>query len=380
MCVDLGIGLHFFGSARSVVTGFLYTPGMQPPQDTLQFSEKSRSALALFAWGAVFFVIINVVVYVLFDVRYFQLFAPQRLLMNPSDNQIESLVGKVNHDPSVRHIIFLGDSITWGVSTPAEQTFVGIIQAHFAPDPSVRVLNFATPGDTFFDIFSLLRRLYRPQDTYVVVLDPLTYYKTKSLTDWSGLARFNRFDAETLDADRMQIRACCRLDVPHFPVIDSLVHRIVFSLLPLYRNRDTINTTFFRLSASNAATALVDRALTLGAPRVPEPEVVPALEGLHSVPYSIQDHPLRQLLTLLASDYRQPNILYVLADDATYLRDDAALANVQAVQESLSGATVLNLHAQLQRADITGDGIHLTRAGHRVMADRILSSLKHLAP
>lgn len=335
----------------------------------------------MFGWAAVFFVLLNVAVWALYDVRFLDRFGKDRLLMNPSENELESVIHHIQRDSEKRHIIFLGDSITWGVGIddPA-QTFVGHIQTAFADQGDTRVLNLSVPGATFFDQFAILRKLYRPEDTYVVVLDPIAFYKQRKLTHWEDLARFPRFDAEVLADDLDAIRACCAMETPRTSPVEASIRHAAFRLLPLYRNRDIISKSAIGLTASNAATAIIDRAFVSGFERVPEKEVIPALSGLRQVPFAIDEHPLVKILSLLSARHRAPNILYVIADEATYRRDAAGQRNIDAVLRALDSASILNLYTAMDRTHITGDGIHLTMSGHAALAEQLLQSLPHALP
>jgi hypothetical protein len=164
---------------------FRYAPVM-PKEDVVEVPAKKGFEASALIWFVLWFTVINLFVYMVFDLHFFERVSAERLLMKPSENQVERVIAGIQQEKNIRHIIFLGNSIVWGVGVDSEtQTMVGRVKEYYAKDPNVRVLSLAVPGESVLDSFAALKKAQNDRDVFVYVIN------TTFVEDHARYATFN---------------------------------------------------------------------------------------------------------------------------------------------------------------------------------------------
>lgn len=340
-----------------------------------------RSALCTFAWALLFFALINITVWFVFDHHFFGWIGFERLLNDPSENQLRGMIAKIQSDSDHRHIILVGDSTLWGVPLDYRQTVAGIVARRLQSDPSLRVVNLAVPGASFADEYAIIDHLYKPTDTYLFFVNPIWFQDRYSALPFASLVRFPDTVAESLYGDRALLARCCDLQIPSPDSPDVIVRRLLPRMFPLVENQDIINATLLGMHPAAAETVVLSRAAKIIAGEkttgsVEDIQNTANPNGKGAIPAN--DVPRGRNFALLrvlrARIGGRTNVRFILLDDDLYFRSPKDTENMNAVAHMLGSGTLLNLQNTIDHSLFSGI-THLLPAAQARVADAIIRSL-----
>lgn len=346
-----------------------------PKDDIAHVPEKNGSEKAILLWFLGWFVLINLAVYAMFDTQFFSHASRQRLLMNPSENQIDRVISAINKEKDIRHVIFLGNSIVWGVGVDDEaQTMVGRVKAHYANRSDVRVLSLAVPGESLLDSFAVLRKTQNPDNLFVLVVNTTLVEDHERDPSFRSLVHFPVLVEEEFSAERKDVAQCCLIAIP--PPRFAALRRFAETVLPLYGDRDALAHRIIGISFADAERAVLGRFFSGGVATVFTRKPMAWEHGVtdhRALPEAEGSWPLKLLSKLFSENGRADNVITVLMDDDRYDRGKAADRNAALLRRALSGGTLVDLYGKLHGKFY--DTLHVTPAGHEAVANKLIPIL-----
>lgn len=336
-----------------------------------------KNACHILLWGLIWFILLNIVIWTIFDRKFFDWVGFDRLLMQPSDNELQSMIDKVRVE-SKKHLVLLGDSIVWGIgiNDPGESVG-GKFTEHFLDRGDIRVVNLSVPGNSFFDNAAIVRDSYSENNVYVFFVNPMLFRNYYALRDFEGTVRFKELVKRVFRGHEETIESCCDLQIP--PAGSELqlwLHQIVFRLMPLYHNRDLITKTLVGLHPSIAVDAVLNRIRTFSpALFARKPMHVESTPGTQKEVINFSGGRMLKILqyvTELLQD--RGNIYYVILDDNMFVKNSVQDRNVRLIMDAIASDQILNLYRKIPVEHFL-DSVHMKPSGHAMVADRIFRFL-----
>lgn len=314
------------------------------------FTKKSLVQLQWLWWAIGFFVLLNLAVWYVFDVRFGETVGFRRMLNNPTENELFTLLEEIEQD-SRSHIVLLGDSVAAGVGLEEEDTFVLQLQQKI---PSTVVINLAAPSESFVDQLAILQHLWRPEDTYIFFINPIWFQREPSVL-------FPTLVSQNLEA------------YPSSQPLQDTARSWLRRLAPLYRSRDTMNHSLLGIHPSVATRVALGRARATFTQRT-NAATQPMNEGgeLANVETTQQFTEITALLPLFAG---KENIVFVILDDQWFDHGPIHQRSIQTVEELFKPHRVLNMQ-DMFHSSLFMDRTHLNAEGHTYLAE-LLYRLLH---
>jgi len=345
----------------------------------IRIEEKSRAIFWIGFWGLVFFAIINVWVFLVFERDFFGARGFDRLLMQPSDNELQSVINKIKSDDDKKHIILLGDSVVWGVGVnDPKETIAGHLSDKLSDRSDVRVVNLAIPGNSFLDELAIIEALDDPSDAYVFFINPILFSDEYADRSFEEVVRFKRLVQRGLSGERNLFMQCCNLDIPA-EMPQWVVSSFVFRALPLYHNRDLITKDLIGLQPSIAVDALIHRLRNFQILKAFERRPMEmgggeVVSGGESPDFaeSRMTRILREVSEILSD---RPNIFYVVLNENRFQRGPEYRRSIRAVEKVIQSDNILNLIGEV-RKDLYLDTVHMKPEGHGLVAGLIFQFLE----
>lgn len=337
----------------------------------------SKNALWSLAWALVFFVLINGVIWIAFDWKFFEWVGFDRLLMHPSDNEILSVIDKIRTDDKKKRIVLLGDSIIWGVGiNDPQETLTGHLSKSYADREDIHMVNLSVPGNSFLDAATTIRAAYNENDVYLVFVNPMLFDHYYADRDFEEVVRFKELVQRNLREMRGTFKQCCGLMIPENTPWIARVDSVLFHIIPLYHNRDLITKSLIGLQPSIAVDALLNRMRKFS----PSPferktmhiESDPVVEK-ESIDFtgSRMLVILRQVTELLQD---KENVYYVILDDNRFKKNVVQDRNTILVKDAIASDHILDLYRKIPTEHFL-DSVHMKPSGHALLADRIFRFL-----
>ena len=341
--------------------------------ETITVSPHAHGPLWILVWALLFFVLINVVVYVIFDTDIFGETTYSQLLMQGSDNEMRAVIDKLHNDDR-RHVVLIGKSVTWGVHDVLQETFSS------RPEYRDRTLvTIASPGFFLPNLYAALDAAYNHKDTFVVFLSPFDFEPYYADRPFQVLMKYPLLAQRELADDREALRDCCDFHVPQdSDLLSSTVSDAAFSLVPLYRNRDLINKSLIGLQPYVVVHAVIGRtmneliALTGDRPFSDPPGPLTKHRN-----QDLTDGRMARMVEILNAPYRsRDNVFYVLLDTNRYEPGALEDGNYREIERIVGSDRTLSLHKQIRsHPEHYRDTMHLTREGGAVLAERVFQFL-----
>lgn len=335
-------------------------------------------------WFLFWFLAINLAVIACVDQRFFRVETTDRLLVNPSENEAERVIAAMKEETDVRHIVFLGNSVAWGIGVDDPALLMsGRVAKHFEGRKDVRVVNLAVPGASLLDLYAILRKSQNPKDLFLVTLNTTFAEDEAKYSGFDELVRFPDVVKEEFSSMRDDISACCSIVIPPPAApVSQMLQQWAWTLLPLYRDRDVINRLVLDIQPSIAVDAALHRILNAeGAVFSHRPMAwkEPAAIDAPKTPASIDGSaPLRLLAFLHAKDGTAPNVWHLLIDDRRYDHGAQERKNVALIHRTLSGGKIVDFYGTLKENFY--DTVHLSPEGHATVARALIPLLDHVLP
>lgn len=327
-----------------------------------------------------FFVLINGVVWVVFDWKFFEWVGFDRLLMHPSDNELQSVIEKLQKEKDKKHLILLGDSIIWGIGiNDPGNTVAGFLTQEFAQadHDDIRVVNLSVPGNSFLDDMAIVQALSDEDAVYLFFINPMLFDPYYANRNFEQIVRFKELVTDNMQGVRSDFEECCSLQIPQESFWSSPLHTLLFHSMSLYRNRDLITKKLLGLQPFVAANGLFNRILAIHFDVLFKRK--PMVIGDRELPPKRSiDFSGSRMLTILSQVTvllgNKPNVYYVILDDNMFTEGAAHRRNIQYIRDALHSTHILNLSDTFSD-DLYFDTVHLKPAGHARMAQKIATFL-----
>lgn len=342
-----------------------------------------KNACHILLWGLIWFILLNIVIWTVFDRKFFDWVGFDRLLMQPSDNEVQSMIDKIRVEDK-KHLVLLGDSIVWGIgiNDPGESVG-GKLTEHFSDRGDIRVVNLSVPGNSYLDTTAMIRDSYDEENTYVFFVNPMLFRDYYALRDFGETVRFKELVKRVFRGHREDVENCCDLQIPPAgSEIQLWLHQVVFHLIPLYHNRDLIAKTLVGLHPSSAVNAVLHRMRTfspsLFARKPMHVESTPDTQKeVIDFSGSRMLKVLRHVTELLGD---RENVYYVILDDNMFVKNSVQDRNVKLIVDAIASDRILNLYRKIFAKNFL-DAVHMKPSGHALVADHIVRFLsQHDAP
>ncbi|MBI3336789.1 hypothetical protein HYZ98_04475 [Candidatus Peregrinibacteria bacterium] len=344
----------------------------------IRITRKPCSVLWVVMWGFLWFVVFNIAVWFVFDRHFFDWVGFDRLLMQPSVNELQSVIGKIKNENSKRHLVLLGDSIVWGVGVnDPKETLAGQLGTLLKDQEDIRIVNLAVPGNSFLDMAAQVREGYRPNDIYVFFINPMLFDEEYANRTFDESVRFKETVSFALAKERGRFGECCDLDIPLFN-FRSVVSRLFTPVVPVYRHRDNITKWSIGLPPSIAVDAILHRLFNVRLTQLLERRPMSVGEGITTLRQT-QDFRQSRMMRLLADvtsilkEY--PNVLYVILNDNRFEKNAFQDRNIVSLKASIHSERVLSLYKTIG-SDLYLDSVHMTPEGHGKVAEKVFEFLR----
>lgn len=336
-----------------------------------------QDACWILVWGAVWFVLLNAVIGIIFDWKFFDVVGFDRLMMQPSDNELQSMIDKVRAEDK-KHLILLGDSIVWGIGIQnPENSIAGRLGEYLADREEWRVTNLSVPGNSFFDAAAVIRDSYDEKNAYVFFVNPMLFREYYASRDFEGTVRFKELVKRIFREHTELFQRCCDLDIPSTHSDIALwLQRMVFRSVPLYHDRDLLTKELLGLHPSVAVDALLNRMRTFSPSLFARKPM--HVEGAPGTPKEVMDFSgsrmfpvLREVTELLQE---KDNVFYVILDDNMFAKTKTQDRNVTKILTAISSERILNLYRKIP-AEHFLDAVHMKPSGHALVAGLVFQFL-----
>lgn len=337
----------------------------------LDLPKVKKPALWTFFWAAVFFALINVAVFVVFDLKYFEVIGHKQLLSYAFDNEIQSMIHKIRNEEEPQ-LIMLGDSTMWGASLDdVSDTTAARLGA----------INLASPGNSLLDMYATIEAIDNNDNTYLFVINPNMFEAYYADRPFEDLIRYPRLVTRTMQVERTRLDSCCSVRIPERDILEESVESAFFRFLPLYRNRELIMKKAIRVPPHIAINVIINNMIDtwFGLRERPkkhvDPEITKKTSGLYSAEDFTDTRMIRALSVLSELHRVRPNIHYVILGENRYERNFQRIHNYRVIHDAIRNKeSVLDLHTKFQ-PDMYLDTTHMNPAGHAVAAEEIASYL-----
>lgn len=251
---------------------------MANDETTIFISGKSGHSIWIVVWGLIWFVVFNIAVWFVFDLHFFDWVRFDRLLMHPSDHELQSVMSKIKNETDKKHVVLLGDSIVWGIGeNDSRKTIAGYLSEVLEKNniDDTRVVNLAVPGNSFVDMYAMVESMYEEDrnDVYLFFINPMLFKEEYASRTFEEMVRFKTIVIDKIhDKNKEELEGCCGLIIPRnevsliekkinewFPWLSKLDPRNI----PLSRNRDLVMKSIIGLQPYIAVDALLHRVLAM---------------------------------------------------------------------------------------------------------------------
>ena len=300
--------------------------------------------------------------------------------MHPSDNELQSVIDKIQKEKDKKHIILLGDSVIWGVGVNDPQnTVAGFLTEEFTQTgrDDVRVVNLSVPGNSFLDAAAVVRAISDEDGVYLFFVNPMLFDAYYANRDFEQIVRFKEVVTDNVQDARHDFEECCSLQIPQESFWSLRFQKFLFHSIPLYRNRDLMTKKLLGLQPFVAANGFLNRILDIRFDLLfkRKPMVIGEREKPPKRSIDFKGSRMLKILsevTMLLRD--QPNVYYVILDENMFTESAAHRRNIQYIHDAIPFDHVLNLSDTFSE-DLYFDTIHLKPAGHARMAQKIATFL-----
>ena len=328
-------------------------------------------------WGLVWFVLFNIAVWFVFDRHFFDWVGFDRLLMQHSTNELESVIEKVKNEKDKKHIVLLGDSIVWGVGVnDPKETLAGQLSTLLKDREDIRIVNLAVPGNSFLDMATQIKKGYRSGDIYMFFINPMLFDEEYANSTFEEMVRFKETVKYVLTEERGRFEQCCNLFIPRL-IGRSIISRFFFDTVPIYRNRDGITKWIIGLQPSIAVDAVLHRFVSFRLARLFERRPM-SVGGDPVVLRQTHDFSVSRMTQILSNITKvlkeYPNVFYVILDDNRFEKNIFQDQNIAHVRGVIDSDKVFSLYKMIG-SDLYLDSVHMNSAGHQNAAEKVFEFL-----
>lgn len=344
---------------------------------SIRIHRKSWEVLWILIWGCIWFLGINAAVWCAFDRHFFDWVGFDRLLMQPSDNELQGVMSKIKNETDKKHIVLLGDSIVWGIGVnDPKETLSGQLSQLFKERGDIRVVNLAVPGNSFLDMAAQVRSGYNPNDIYVFFVNSMLFDEEFAKSSFEDMVRFKGTVTDMFAADPQRFGGCCDLKIPK-QTLRSVLAGFFADIVPVYRHRDQITKMMIGLQPSIAVNAMLHRVLSGRLAELLERRPM-SIGSDHIVLKQTQDFAKSRMTKVLSAVSESlngyPNIFYVILDDNRFEKNLTQDRNVTVLQQAMASKQILTLYKSIG-PDLYLDTVHMTPDGHRKVAEKLFEFL-----
>jgi hypothetical protein len=339
------------------------------------------SSLWIVFWALVFFLLINVFVWGVFDRFFWTTVGFDRLVMQPSDNEIRSMIDKIKQRDQ-KNIVLLGDSIIWGVGI---NDYGETIAAKLQDSLAEKVVNLSVPGNSFFDMTATIEEVYNEDDVYLFFVNSMLFDDYYALRGFEESVRFKGLVTKRFADDHEEFLQCCDINIPQKdPFIEQWIDDILYQWVPLYRNRDLVTKFIIGLHPSVASDALVHRFVKYGvriwdkwdisgfSSLVTRKPMMLEYKATEKETIDITNSRMISIVQSLTERLRdKKNVYFVILDDNRFKKDHVQDKNIRAIESAIQSDQILNLYRKIPSEHFL-DSVHIRPSGYEIVATQIL--------